>query len=293
MDVSIIIPSLNSRTVSGVVDALSAQTCAEVIQEILVVGLDELGLIRDDPRVRFHSTGKPVCAAAARNWGLHLAQSDLLIVLDSDCFPATDWLARLLDCYAQGERVVSGSIAFEEANYWTLVDNLSLFHEFMPDQAAGVRRFLPTANLLFDHRVIEASGEMDESFPGAAGEDVDWTLRMRQAGFRLYFEPVAQVIHRPARAAPRDVLRHFWRSGRNMGRVRWQYRDEFKTPRAGGHPFWLVALSPVVGLWATLRMFGGDRYLLRYLHTAPAIWLTKVVWCLGAASGIRTTTTSV
>lgn len=287
MGVSIIIPSLNSHTVPGVVDALALQTRAGAIQEILVVGLDELGLIYADPRVRFQPTGKPVCAAAARNWGLRLAQSELLIVLDSDCFPAADWLACLLDRYAQGERVVSGSVAFEETNYWTLVDNFSLFHEFMPDQAAGVRRYLPTANLLLDRRVLEAAGELDESFPGAAGEDIDWTMRMRQAGFRLYFEPAARIMHRPARVTPRDVLRHFWRSGQNMSRVRWQYRDEFGTPRAIRSAFWLTALSPAVGLWATIRLFAENRRFLRFLHTAPAIWLTKAIWCLGAARQAR------
>jgi GT2 family glycosyltransferase len=285
--VSIIIPSLNSRTVPGVVDALASQTRAGVIKEILIVGLDEPGVIEDDSRIRFLSTERPVCAAAARNLGLCSARSDVMILLDSDCFPATDWLACLLDRYAQGERVVSGCVAFEGANYWTLADNLSLFHEFMPGQTAGPRRYLPTANLLCDRGVVEAAGKMDETFPGAAGEDIDWTIRMRRAGFRLYFEPAARITHRPARTTLRGVLRHFWWSGRNMSRVRWQYRDEYKTPGVARSAFWLVALSPAVGLWATLRLFGSTRGSWRYLCTAPLVWLTKVVWCLGAASQVR------
>lgn len=281
--VSIVIPSLNSHTAPGVVDALAAQTRADAIREILVVGLDEPGVIQSDSRVRFVSTQRPVCAAAARNLGLSLAPSDIRIVLDADCFPAADWLAHLLDRYALGECVVSGCVMFEQSNYWTLADNLSLFHEFTADQPPGPRPYLPTANLMCDRGVLEQAGGMDESFPGAAGEDIDWTIRIRRAGFRLYFEPAARVTHRPPRVTLRDSVRHFWWSGRNMSRVRWQYRDEYKTPRMVRSAFWLASLSPIVGLWTTARLFAGNRHLWRYLHTAPAIWLTKVVWCLGAA----------
>src|SRR5512141_1411815 len=115
--VSIIIPSLNSRTIRGVVDALHAQTCANAIAEILVVGLDEPNVIQTDPRVRFISTDRPVCAAAARNLGLRSARSDVLIVLDADVFPAPDWLARLLDDYARGQQVIGGGVTFERGNY--------------------------------------------------------------------------------------------------------------------------------------------------------------------------------
>jgi GT2 family glycosyltransferase len=289
--VSIIIPSLNARTVPGVVDALAVQTCAEAVREILVVGLDEPGVIQSDSRIRFVSTRRPVCAAAARNLGLSLARSDVRVVLDADCFPAVDWLAHLLDRYAQGERVVSGCVMFEPSNYWTLADNLSLFHEFMADQPAGLRPYLPTANLLCERGVLEQVGGMDESFPGAAGEDIDWTIRMRRAGFRLYFEPAACVTHRPPRVTLRDSVRHFWWSGRNMSRVRWQYRDEYKTPGMMRSAFWLVTLSPFVGLLATARLFAGNRHWWRYLHTSPAIWLTKMVWCLGAAQQARLTKT--
>lgn len=280
--VSIIIPSLNSRTVRGVVDALSSQTRADAITEIIVVGLDQPQIIQSDPRVRFISTGHPVCAAAARNLGLRLARTKLLIVLDSDAFPAPDWLAHLLADYARGQQVVGGGITFERGNYWMLADNLSLFHEFLIDQPAKICRYLPTSNLLLDRSVLEQAGYLDESFPGAAGEDIDWTIRMRQAGVVLHFDPAAQITHRPARVRPRDIWRHGWWSGRNMSRVRRRYRVDYASSRLLQHPIVLVALSPAIALVASVGLIWYTRRPLRDWLTLPAIFLTKMAWVLGA-----------
>lgn len=286
--VSVVIPSLNSSTVAGVIDALLEQERVEAIGEILVVGLDRLGLVKEGPRVKFVSTQEPRCAAAARNIGLRLARSDLLIVLDADCFPAQGWLQQLLYRYGQGEHVVGGSITFEQGNYWTLTDNFSLFHEFMPQGAIGPRPYLPTANLLLDRGVLEATGWLDETFPRAAAEDIDWTIRMRKQGYRLFFEPEARVVHRPARTTLRDAACHFWWSGRSMSRVRRRYPETFPMPKIAYNPFWMLALAPAIGLWATLRLFSNTSGSSSYLHTAPMVYLTKVVWCLGAAWEIYT-----
>jgi len=280
--VSIVIPSLNSRTVRGVVEALSTQTSAGMISEIVVVGLDEPGVLQSDPRVRFISTGHPVCAAAARNIGLRAAQSEVLIVLDADCFPQPNWLARLLTGYALGRAVIGGGITFARDNYWLLADNLSMFHEFTIEQPPKTCRYLPTSNLLLTRQVWNTVGGMDESFPGASGEDIDWTIRMRLAGFELYFEPAAQVMHRPARATLRDIWRHGWWAGRNMSRVRRRYPAEYPSNRLLRQPSLLLVFSPAIALVPTLRLVWQTRRPWRDWLTLPAIYATKLAWVLGA-----------
>ena len=74
-----------------------------------------------------------------------------------------------------------------------------MFHEFVPGLPPGPRLLLPTLNLSLRREVFESVGGMDESFPGAAAEDADWTIRIRRGGRRLWFDPAAVVAHAPAR----------------------------------------------------------------------------------------------
>ena len=63
--ISVIIPSLNSPIIDRVVDAILAQEDVEEIDEIVVIGKDDRGLLPQTSRVRFVDTGEPVNASAA------------------------------------------------------------------------------------------------------------------------------------------------------------------------------------------------------------------------------------
>ena len=228
MQTSVIIPSLNAPTLARALAAVMAQT--EPPGEVIVVGRDEAGALAAFPAVRFIDTGAPVCAGRARNLGLAAATGELLLLLDADCVPRPDWLAAHRDRHAAGEQVVGGAVELAGANYWAQSDNVSMFHEFVPGLPAGARFLLATLNLSLRREVLLAVGGMDESFPGAAAEDADWTIRIRRAGYRLWFDPAAVVAHSPARTAWADVVRHWRNLGHNAVRVRLRYADEFGTP---------------------------------------------------------------
>ena len=281
MDVSIVIPSLNAAGLPDTVASLRRQTRAADISEVIVVGLDEAGVLKEELGVRFVSTGRPVGPAAARNIGVERARHSTVCFIDADCLAHERWLESLMARQAAGEPIVGGSVEIESSNYWTLADNLSMFHEYMSHWPPGPRRYLPTLNLLVEKPVFERVGLLDDSL--MRGEDVDWTIRARRAGYRIFFEPAARVRHVPARAGLSSVLRHWWQSGYYMRQVRWRYRDEYRTPRLAHSRLALIALSPAVSAWSTLRLFLEHRGRWRYLHTAPVVWLTKMAWCFGAA----------
>lgn len=283
MKVSVIIPSLNAPTLARALAAVAVQTRPP--DEVIVAGRDEAGALRDFPAVLFCDSQVPVCAAKARNLGMGRAGGDLFLFLDSDCIPRPDWLQRHVERHEAGEQVVGGAVELHGRNYWAQSDNVSMFHEFVPGLPPGARMLLPTLNLSVRREVVERVGMMDESFPGAAAEDADWTIRMRLAGFRLFFDPAALVAHDPARTAWSDVVRHWRNLGHNALRVRLRYAQEFGTPGfATSARSWRL-LSPLIAASVTAKVYA-KRPLWPHWPSLPVVYATKVLYCLGAASAL-------
>ena len=282
--ISVIIPTLNEKTLVRTIEALLEQT--RPADEIVVVGRDEAGVTRAYPQVLFIDTGRPVCAAAARNKGMETARGDIIAFTDSDCIPDTDWLKCLEDAHTQGADIVGGGISLKGKNYWAQSDNVSMFHDFVDDHPAGTRDLLPTLNLSVRRTIIDKVGYMDESFPGAAAEDTDWTVRMCLAGHVLHFHPPARVQHAPARTQWRDLVRHWTNSGYSGIRVRHRYAFYFNTPSFARSAFLLRALSPLIALRVTASIYANSIFW-RHLAYLPVVYLTKIIYCFGAANSVK------
>lgn len=194
---SIVIPSLNAPLIDQVIVALQRQTGQAHINEIIVVGQDQPGRLRAITGITFIETPTPVSAAAARNLGARRATGEWLLFTDADCLAAPDWAERMRACFAQGLTVVGGrvNIAPESSSYWTLCDNLLTLTASLDSAAQRAPRsdmwYLPSLNFGLRRALFLALGGFDETFPGAAGEDVDFSLRLRQHGEPLHYEPTA------------------------------------------------------------------------------------------------------
>ncbi len=247
--ITVVIPTLNDETLPGTLEAVLRQT--RPADEIVVVGRDEEGVTKRFPQVTFVDTGRPVCAAAARNRGMRATRGDIIVFIDSDCIPDLDWLERHRLAHAAGAEVVGGGVSLAGANYWAQSDNVSMFHDFVTDHPAGERPLLPTLNLSVRRSVIDAVGYMDESFPGAAAEDADWTIRISLAGHVLHFDPTAVVRHAPSRTRWRDVVRHWRNLGYSAIRVRHRYAAQLRTPAIASSALLLRLLSPLIAARVT------------------------------------------
>jgi GT2 family glycosyltransferase len=280
--VSIIIPSLNSPIIDLVVVAIESQPEIDSVAEIVVVGKDEFGLLQSGERVRLIDTGNPVLPGTARNMGIRATAGSLLIFLDSDCLPQPGWLGAHLSAQRDSHPVVGGSVLPDGDNYWSLSYNLAMFYAYLSTAVSESRSYLPTLNLSVSRHVIDSVGLLDESLPRS--QDLDWTVRMKQAGFLPYFAAEATVQHRHNRTTIRKVWQDCARSGYYARQVRIQHHETLGTSVLLRFRLLILLLSPFIATWVTGRIFLKQTPVLLYrFYTLPAIFLTKVAWCWGAS----------
>lgn len=279
---SIVIPSLNSPLVDQIVAKILDQDGFGADDEVLIVGRDEQGLIKERSQVRFIDTGQPVTAPVARNIGIDAADGDLLIFIDSDCIPLPGWLREHREAHTAGHQVVGGGVLPTGDNYWHLVYNLTMFHEIFSTAPAGERPFLPTLNLSVEPAVIAAAGKLDATL--RKSQDLDWTTRMNEAGFTPYFWPEAMVRHDHNRRTGRQVWHDAATIGEYARQVRLRHQASLETPAFLRSRGLTLLLSPLIAFFVTSRIIvRRPNTMLRRADTWPGIYMSKIAWCWGAS----------
>jgi glycosyltransferase involved in cell wall biosynthesis len=197
--ISVIVPSYNSApTIGRTLEALLAQQGPP--REIIVVDSS------DDDRTRgiltsFESRGVRVTRlaektmpAVGRNLGAGEASGKVLAFIDSDAYPAPDWLERIASATAQGCRVGGGSLKVpgsQRNRPIALAQYFLQFSEFLDTGSRRVKTFVPSVNLFCEKSLFDELG----GFPRIrASEDVLFGF---EAGKRspVYFEPSIKVFH--------------------------------------------------------------------------------------------------
>jgi mycofactocin system glycosyltransferase len=150
--------------------------------------------------------------AAARNTGLRAAGTALVAFLDSDCVPRPGWLARLRPHLADPRlAVVAPRItALAPGGGWPGAYEAAVSALDMGAAAAPVRPFsavpyVPSAALLVRRAAV--GGGFDEAMRVA--EDVDLVWRLAAAGWRVRYEPAAEVAHDHPATTARWLARRF------------------------------------------------------------------------------------
>lgn len=284
---SVIIPNLNSPLVDRVVAALRAQTRPDLLGEIIIIGQDAPGLVPQD--VCFIPTPVLVAAATARNLGAAYASGVYLLFLDADCLIAPDLLDRMLARLQAGDVAVGAGIVIESDDYWVLCDNLLSFTPFLATARPGQRPYLPSMAFALPRALFELVDGFDSSYAGAAGEDVDFSMRLVECGYQLVFAPEALVHHSPGRSTAGAVWRHLRGYGRAHLRARRRFQHVRPSPLVGLKPSWLpllLALSPVLALADITLLFLRDRSVRRYPQAFPGLVWGRIGWYLGVAESL-------
>ncbi len=285
--VTVVIPNLHSPLINRVIVALEHQTARHAISDIIVVGQDCYGRIPG--HVHFVATPQPLCAAAARNLGAWQARGEYILFLDADCIAAPDLLEHLLARHREGHPVVGGSIDLTPDNYWVMCDNLLSFTPFLSTAPPGPRRYVPSLNMSITRTLFTDLGGFNPSFPGAAGEDIDLSLRVRARGYEPYFEPSARVYHQPQRASAQSVWKHLHNFGRihiKLQRMHTGQAAPRLSPRLRPWAGAILATAPLLGLWDVLRIYQTYAPTRRYWRMLPGMVWGKTAWYWGVAEGL-------
>ncbi|HUN23505.1 MAG TPA: glycosyltransferase [Anaerolineales bacterium] len=277
---SVIVPTLNSPTLHLTLDALKKQNYDSSKFEIIVVGYDNKQL----DGVIFDYSDHPLSPAQARNRGAELARGHILAFTDSDCIPNSNWLAVLDEQFSDlTVNVVGGGVDYRSSDYWTQVDNLCMFYEYLYTYEKGERKQLPSLNLAIRRDVFDAIGGFDEHYPLPSGEDSDLTIRLRQQGYKLFFEPRAVIVHRPIRNSFRGLLRHSYYLGMYSPKVNPKYLQPEGLPYLLRSRLALSIFAPILAAFVTARAFIKYPGFRAHFKVIPWMFLAKMVWCYGAA----------
>ncbi len=217
MDLSIIIPTYNrASTLQATLDGLNNQdTSAD--WEIIVVddgSTDSTAEITDSFRRR---SSVPVSyyfqpnrkQGAARNLGVRFAAGEYILFLGDDIVPGPALVEQHLEKHQErlspgGDpifRVVIGYTA------WPVEWKKTRFLEFIGEQGWQFGfsliedfenvpfNFFYTSNLSMPRKLFQDSGGFDEDFTVYGWEDIELSLRLREMGIRIIFQPGAKAFH--------------------------------------------------------------------------------------------------
>lgn len=150
--------------------------------------------------------------AAGCNQGVSAAHYGSICLLNNDTLPFPGWLDALRAVMEKGVGAVGAKLLLEDHTlqhcgiaFQYQEQPMPLFwpyHRYMKEAEdkpeANVLEEVPAvtaACLLTNKKVWDRVGGMDEGYKVANFEDVDFNLKVRDAGFKVLYQPEARLIH--------------------------------------------------------------------------------------------------
>jgi GT2 family glycosyltransferase len=231
MKASIIIPVWNGREyLPDCLDALLAQEFPHF--EVIVVdnasGDGSADFIAEHyPEVQIIRNKHNLGFAGGCNVGLRAARGDVLVLLNQDTRAFPDWLGFLVRDLQKSEIGVVGCKSLypddktiQHAGGW-IQWPLALAHHYGQgeqdvgqwDEARPVE-YVTGAAIAFRRDVLEHVGFLDEEFWPGYFEDADFCFRIREAGYIVWYNPQAVVVHEETTSIDFEMISQAYQRGR-------------------------------------------------------------------------------
>lgn len=200
--VAVVVPVYNGRkTIEACLESLFVQDYPPEMLEIVVVDnastdgtAQILGRYQDRITVLSEPTRGP---SAARNRGVREVSADVIAFIDADCVADGAWLRNLLGPLNKPLVGISGGRNLSRRP----CNRIEKFGETIHDHQKAIEVYKPpyaiSMNWASARKVLLEAGLFDESFQRC--EDVDLSMRIRQLGYQLVYQPGAIVYHRNER----------------------------------------------------------------------------------------------
>ena len=220
MELSVVIPAGRPGAARDTLDSLRAQTFFPPNGwEVLVVGPHVAGVAMNLPGAVLRSVVLPRLEfpGCMRNAGATGARGEWLLFVDDDIALAPDFFvglhALIRRAAISGEPPLGAIGPRLPGTAQTLPARLTDLSNFWSQQGLcpGRRNWLYSATLAVPAAAFRTAGGFNPEL--RIGEDVDLTMRIAYAGYRVCFEPSLVAWHRHGRDTFGRMWLYFWNNG--------------------------------------------------------------------------------
>ncbi|MEK6690318.1 MAG: glycosyltransferase family A protein [Nitrospirota bacterium] len=196
--ISVIIPNYNGASTIG--------KCLESVFssgyknfEIIVVddcsGDNSVDIIREYP-CRLVHIDRHSGASKARNTGVQNSRGEILFFVDADCLLQRDTLALAGKVFSEDKNIIIGGtytkIPYDDGFFSTFQ---SIFINYFETKHRDTPDYIATHAMIIDKQIFRDNGGFKEGFFLPILEDVEFSHRLRRAGYRLIINPEILVQH--------------------------------------------------------------------------------------------------
>lgn len=163
------------------------------------------------PKVRFIRSEKNLGFTGGNNAGMHEARGDFFFIVNNDTELTPTLLDQLIRPFAENDQigVVCPKIKYfddptivQYAGYKSMNMLTGTAYAIGYDQLdqgqfdrPGPTNFAHGCAMMVSRRVVEQVGRFAERF-FLYYEELDWSQRIRDAGFQIYYQPSATILHK-------------------------------------------------------------------------------------------------
>ncbi|MDP8257392.1 MAG: glycosyltransferase [Candidatus Alcyoniella australis] len=194
---AICIPAYNARsTLAHVLNAAARQRVGGRRPQIYVLddgSTDDTAELIGQSTAQLLSHDRCLGLARARNTLIEKVGAQFLVFLDADAAPEPGCVQSLLDAFEDDVGAVGGMGIEHYQDRLADRYRAQVTPQSHGDQPLEDRHLMGLCLAVRRCAALEIGG-FDEAFANA-GEDIDFSLRLRQAGWKLRYEPEARVDH--------------------------------------------------------------------------------------------------